>query len=207
MEPHPHPDAPQDEKFLACGRHTQLLAQLDELDQRIRAIEHPDLGAGHRLLDLAPPLVDQVGRRKHQGTAVAFGVEHGGRGDADSRLAATHFAIDDRSAFALIDQQLGGGMDNVGLGLEQLALEAGNNELSLRLCLTGIDRRVGAVERVEQFVAELADKILKAQCERVGFRFKQFALYGLCIVSGGVEINGHGGAPKKNGTCTTPAGR
>jgi len=27
------------------------------------------------------------------------------------------------------------------------------------------------VERVEQFVAELADKILKAQCERVGFRF------------------------------------
>jgi len=58
----------------------------------------------------------------------------------------------------LIDQQLGGGMDNFSLGLEQLALEAGNDELPLRLCLTGIDRRVGAVERIEQFVAELADE-------------------------------------------------
>jgi hypothetical protein len=47
-------------------RHAQLLAQLDELDQRVRAVEHPDLGAGHRLLDFAPPLVDQVGRREHQ---------------------------------------------------------------------------------------------------------------------------------------------
>jgi hypothetical protein len=138
-----------------------------------------------------------VGRRKHQGAAVAFGVEHGGRGDADGRLAAAHFAIDDRSAFALIDQQLGGGMDNFGLGREQLALEAGNDELSLCLCLAGIDRRVGAVERIEQFVAELADKILKAQGERVGFRFEQFALYGRCIAGGGVEIDGHGDAPKK----------
>ena len=84
-----------------------------------------------------------MGRRKYQRAAVAFGVEHRGRGDADGRFAAAHFAIDDRSAFALIDQQLGGSMDNVGLGLEQLALEAGNDELPL--CLAGIDRRVGAL--------------------------------------------------------------
>ena len=83
---------------------TQLLAQFQQLDQRVRAIEHPDLGTGHRLLDFAPPLVDQVGWREHQGAAVALGVEHGGRGDADGRLAATHLAIDDRGAFAAVYQ-------------------------------------------------------------------------------------------------------
>ena len=61
----------------------------------------------------------------------------------------------------MIDQQLGGGVDDFGLGLEQLALEAGDDGLSVRLRLAGIDRRVGAVEGVEQFVAELADEILK----------------------------------------------
>jgi hypothetical protein len=126
--------AAQDEELLARGLHAQLLAQLDELDQRVRAIEHPDLGAGHRLLDLAPPLVNQVRWRKHQGTAVAFGVEHGGRGDADGRLAAAHLAIDDRGAFATIDQQLGGGVDHFGLGREQLALEAGDDELPMWAC-------------------------------------------------------------------------
>ena len=104
-------------------------------------------------------------RRKYQGAAVAFGVENGGRGDANGRLAAAHFAIDDRGAFATVDQQLGGGMDDFGLSLEQLALEAGDDELAMRLRLA-VDRRVGAVERVEQFVAELTDEILKAQGQR-----------------------------------------
>jgi hypothetical protein len=104
-------------------RHAQLLAQLQQLDQRVRAIEHPDLGSGHRLLDFAPPLVDQVGWREHQRAAVAFGVEHGGRGNAHGRLAAAHLAIDDRGAFAAVDQQLGDGMDHIGLRGEQLALE------------------------------------------------------------------------------------
>jgi hypothetical protein len=57
-------------------------------------------------------------------------------------------------------------MDDFGLGLEQLALEAGDDELPMRLRLAGIDRRIGAVEGVEQFVAELADEILKAQGQR-----------------------------------------
>src|SRR3546814_6085195 len=74
--PHPHPHAAQDEELLPLRRHAQLLAQFQQLDQRVRAIEHPDLGTGHRLLDFAPPLVDQVGWREHQGAAVAFGVEH-----------------------------------------------------------------------------------------------------------------------------------
>ncbi|WP_271197048.1 transposase domain-containing protein, partial [Pseudomonas turukhanskensis] len=32
--------------------------QLQQFDQRVRAVEHPDLGTGHRLLDFPPPLVD-----------------------------------------------------------------------------------------------------------------------------------------------------
>src|SRR6218665_1080858 len=79
VEAHPHPHAPQDEELLACGLHPQLLAQLDQLDQGVRAVEHPDLGTGHRLVDFPVPLVDQVGRREHQGAAVAFGIEYGGR--------------------------------------------------------------------------------------------------------------------------------
>jgi hypothetical protein len=57
----------------------------------------------------------------------AFGVEHGGRGDADGRLAAAHLAVDDRGAFATVDQQLGGGVDDFGLG---------RNSLRLRLATT-----------------------------------------------------------------------
>jgi hypothetical protein len=56
-------------------------------------------------------------------------------------------------------------VDDFGLGRKQLALEAGDDELPVRLRLAVIDRRVGAVEG-EQFVAELADEILKAQGQR-----------------------------------------
>src|SRR5690606_27468306 len=58
VKAHTHAHAAEDEEFLPLGRHTQLLAQLDELDQGVRAVEHPDLGAGYRLLDFPPPLVD-----------------------------------------------------------------------------------------------------------------------------------------------------
>ncbi|GBC59009.1 hypothetical protein PSNTI_45090 [Stutzerimonas stutzeri] len=165
VEPHPHPHAAQDEELLALGRHAQLLAQLQQLDQCVRAVEHPDLGAGHRLLDLAPPLVDQVGWREHQGTAVAFGVEHGGRGDADGRLAAAHLAVDDRGAFAAIDQQLGDGVDHIGLRREQLALQCGEDQLPMHPHLAGVDGRIGAVERIEQLVAELRYEVLQAEGE------------------------------------------
>src|SRR3989344_3249031 len=144
---------------------------------------------------------------KPQRAAVAFGVEHGGRGDADGRLAAAHLAIDDRGALATVDQQFGGGVDDFGLGLEQLALEAGDDELPVRLRLARVDRRIGAVEGVEQFVAELADEILKAQGQRGRLRVQQLALYGLGVGGGGFEISGHGDAPKKMGHAPTPAGR
>ncbi|CRQ98310.1 hypothetical protein PAERUG_E16_London_17_VIM_2_04_14_03827 [Pseudomonas aeruginosa] len=165
VETHPHPDAPQDEELLARGLHTQLLTQLDEFDERIRPIEHPYLGAGHRLLDLPPPLVNQVRWRQDQSAAVAFGVEHGGRSDADGRLAAAHLAIDDRGAFAAVDQQLGDGVDHIGLRREQLALECGEDHLPMHPHLAGVDRRIGAVERIEQLVAELRYEVLQAERE------------------------------------------
>ena len=90
-------------------------------------------------------------------------------------------------------------MDNFSLGLEELALEAGDDELPVRLRLADIDRRIGAVEGVEQFVAELADEILKAQGQRGRFRIEQFALYGLNVGNGGFDLGGHGDAPKKMG--------
>jgi len=36
-----------------------------------------DLGTGHGFLNFSPPFVDQMGRRKYQSAAVAFGVENG----------------------------------------------------------------------------------------------------------------------------------
>ena len=65
-----------------------------------------------------------------------------------------------RALAATVDQQLGSSVDDFGLGREQLALEAGDDELPVRLRLAGIDRRIGAVEGVEQFVAELADDLV-----------------------------------------------
>lgn len=163
METHPHPNPAHDEEFLAPRRHAQLLAQCQQLDQGVRAIEHPDLGAGNRLQDFAPPFVDQVGRRKYQGATIAFGVENGGRGDADRRLADAHLAIDDCSALAAIGQQLGDGMNHFRLRREKLALEAGQDHLAVGSSLAGVDRRIGAVERVQKLVAKLRDKILEAQ--------------------------------------------
>lgn len=97
-------------------------------------------------------------------------------------------------------------MDDFGLRREQLALEAGDDELAMCLRLAGIDRRVGAVERIEQFIAELADEILKAQGERRRCRFEQIALHGRGLGGGGFEIEGHGDAPMKMGQAPPPTG-
>src|SRR3546814_6303420 len=107
-------------------------------------------------------LVDQVGWREHQGAAVAFGVEHGGRGDADGRLAAAALAIDERGAFAAIDPQLGDGEEQVGFRREQVALERGEDKLTMPPKLAGGGRRLGAVERVERIVAQLGPNELQA---------------------------------------------
>src|SRR5690606_636495 len=60
VETHAHAHTAEDEKPLFLRLHTQLLSQVDELDQSVWAVEHSDLGARHRLLDLTPPLVDHV---------------------------------------------------------------------------------------------------------------------------------------------------
>ncbi len=63
---------------------------------------------------------------------------------------------------------------------------------------SGIDRRIGAVEGFEQFIAELGDELGEAQGQGRGLRIEQFALHGLRI-GGGFEIEGHGDAPKQWG--------
>jgi hypothetical protein len=138
-----------------------------------------------------------VGWREHQGAAVAFGVEHGGRGDADGRLAAAHLAIDDRGTFAAVEEQLGGGMDHIGLRGEKLALEAREDDLPMRTGLTAIDRRIGAVERIEQLVAELRYEVLQAEREGGSDRFEQVALHSR--FGNGFKIEGHGDAPEQWG--------
>ena len=65
-----------------------------------------DFGAGHGLLNLTPPLVDQVRRREHECAAIAFRVEDRGGCDADRGLAASHLAVDDRGTFTAFDQEL-----------------------------------------------------------------------------------------------------
>ena len=111
-----------------------------------------------------------MGRREHQGAAIAFGVQHGGHADADDGFAAAHFAIDDGRALEAIEQQLGDGVRHFGLGGEQLAFETGEDDLAMRPRLSGIDRRIGAVQGIEQTVAELGDEVLQAEGERRGSR-------------------------------------
>ena len=133
---------------------------------------------------------------RDQRAAVAFGVQHGRRGNANGGLAAARFAIDDRGAFAAVGQQLGDGMHHLGLRAEQLALETGQHELAMRPGLAGVDGRVGAVERVQQFVAEFGNEILKAHRQGRSSRFEQVALDGSAIGGGNnVGIEGHGDAP------------
>ena len=56
-------------------------------------------------------------------------------------------------------------MDHISLRGEQLALEAREDDLSLRPRLAGVNRRIGAVERIEQLVAELRYEVLQAERE------------------------------------------
>lgn len=69
-------------------------------------------------------------------------------------------------------------MDDVGLGGEQPALETGEDQLMMGAWLAGIDRWIGTVESIQQFVAELGDEILQGEGERRGGGFEQIALFG-----------------------------
>lgn len=101
-------------------------------------------------------------RRDDQGTAVAFGLQYSGNSNADDGLAAAHLAVDDRGAFAVIDQQLGHGVDHIGLGGKRRPLQARQDDLAVRPHLPGVNGRIGAVERIEQLVAELRNEVLQA---------------------------------------------
>ena len=71
------------------------------------------------------------------------------RAYADGGFPRPHLAIDDGRALALIDEQFGGRMDDLGLGGEQLPLEAGEDELAVGARHTVVNGRVGPVEGVE----------------------------------------------------------
>lgn len=69
VETHPHPDAAENEKLRpAIVGLPRLVTQLEQFDQRVRAVENPDAGTWRGFQDLAPPLVNQVGRRDNEGS-------------------------------------------------------------------------------------------------------------------------------------------
>ena len=166
METHAHTHATENEELRTLRGYPQLLAQLDELDQSIRAVQYPHLGIGDGLLDLAPPLVDQVGWREYQRTMVAFCFQYCGGGDTHCGFAAAHLTVDDGGTFAAIDQQLGDGVDHIGLSGEQLPLQAGEYVLAMTARLAAIDGRIGTIERLKELIAEFGHKVLQADVER-----------------------------------------
>ncbi|MCY1303721.1 hypothetical protein D9M70_534420 [compost metagenome] len=95
-------------------------------------------------------------------------------------------------------------MDHIGLRREQLPLEAGDDDVPMCPRLAGVDRRVGAVERVEQLVAELGHEVLQAERKRGVRRIEQVALRG--DIGKAFKIEGHGDAPMNTGHAP-PRGR
>lgn len=146
MEAHSHADATEDEELLGRRRHAKLLAQLDELEQRVRAVEHPNLCTRDGFEDFSAPLVDQMRRAQDERTAIAFGMQDRGQRNADRGFSGAHFAIYEDSPLALIDEQFRGRMYDLCLGREQLALQACQNQLAVRTRRTAIDGWVGAIE-------------------------------------------------------------
>ncbi len=104
VKTHAHTHATDNEKLLARRLLTHLLAQLDELEQGIGAIEHPYFGACDGFQNFPAPLVDQVGRAQDQSTAITFRIKNCRQRDTDNGLAGAHLSIDDRGAFALVHQ-------------------------------------------------------------------------------------------------------
>src|SRR3546814_6266347 len=67
-------------------------------------------------------------------------------------------------------------MHDFGLSWKELAFEACEHQLTLGPRRTVINRRVGPVQAVQQFVAELLDEVLQAK--------RQFRLCGICQLVG-----------------------
>lgn len=89
MVAHAHPYPSQNEKLRAGSRNVKLFAQQHQLDERIRAVEHPDTGIFNGLQYFTPPLVNQM----HQRATVTFVVQHRRCGDSQQRLAATYLIV------------------------------------------------------------------------------------------------------------------
>ncbi len=156
--------------------------------------------------DFPAPLVNQVGRTQDQRAAVALRVENGRQCNADRGFAGAHLAIDDRGAFALVDEQLCGGVDDFSLRGKQLALETGQHELAAGPGYAVIDRRIGPVEGIQQFIAEFGDEILQGERQPGGFRGEQIVRIGRGGDGGSrFDGSGHGDAPSE-WACTAPKG-
>ena len=156
---HAHPTHHEE---LRAGGLAAHLAKAQQLGQRIRAVEHPDPRAGDRLLDLATPLIDEVGRADHERARVALRMADGGQADCEHGLAATHLAIDDAGGLLAIEEQGGHGMHHFPLGRERLAGEAREHVDAIDRLHAGVDRRVLIAHRLEQPLAVLGDELGEA---------------------------------------------
>jgi len=95
----------------------------------------------------------------------SLGVEGTAPWIADGRLAAAHLAVDDRGAFATIDQQLGDAYDDFA-GAETTSAQAGQDGRAMRpVACPALGQRGWRFERVEQLIAELGAKSCKADRE------------------------------------------
>jgi hypothetical protein len=84
-------------------------------------------------------------------------------------------------------------MDNLGLRREELALQSFQHGLSVRPGHSGIDRRIGRVEGVQQFVAEFRYEIGERDETRIGFgNGFGLARNGFAGDEGIVSINAYG---------------
>jgi hypothetical protein len=95
-------------------------------------------------------------------------------------------------------------MDHIGLRLEQLALETGEDDLPMRPRLSGVDRGIGAVERIQQLVAELGDEVLQAEREGEAAASSRSPC---TAVSGTVSRSRDMVMLQSEGACTSPTGR
>ena len=163
VKAHAHAHTAQHEELGFVRFEAQSSPEHQQLAQGIWPIQDPDLGIRHRVQDLAPPLVDQVGRRDHQRARVRA-LHQRCRTDGHHGFTSAHIGIQDRCRFIVVKQKLDHGMHCIGLGLERLALEAIQDGLArlpdgLQLVeLRVIDGRVLASHLFQQAITELLDE-------------------------------------------------
>ena len=98
-------------------------------------------------------------RRDDQGPAIAGRVHDRCDSDGHHGFPGAHLGVDDSGLLVTVQQQGGDGLDDLGLGREGLALESVHHQLAVSVVGAGIDRGVGAIERLQELVAELVDEV------------------------------------------------